>query len=99
MTAVIFVSDILTPLWYDVWVLYLIPLFFMYQFTKRPYAYSAVVILLVVAGSFLSPSNNTPLTHSLINRLTGILGGWRGIVSPHADQTLAGVTAPKPKRT
>jgi len=76
MSAVIFVSDILTPLWYDVWILYLIPPFFMYQFAKQPYACSAVVILFVVAGSFLSPSNNTPLTHSLINRLTGILGGW-----------------------
>ncbi len=37
MTTAIFTVDVLTPSWYDVWVLYLIPLFFMYRSAKRPY--------------------------------------------------------------
>jgi diguanylate cyclase (GGDEF)-like protein/PAS domain S-box-containing protein len=76
MTAAIFVVDLLAPLWYDVWVLYLIPLFFMYQSAQRPYVYSAIVTLLIAAGLFLPPSDSTSLMHALANRITGIFGGW-----------------------
>jgi diguanylate cyclase (GGDEF)-like protein/PAS domain S-box-containing protein len=76
MTTAIFMVDLLTPLWYDVWVLYLIPLFFMYRSAKRPYVYSAIVTLLIAAGLLLSPSDSVSLMHSVVNRITGIFGGW-----------------------
>ncbi|HYA14058.1 MAG TPA: diguanylate cyclase [Syntrophales bacterium] len=76
MTAAICMADLFTPLWFDVWVLYLIPLFFMFQSAKRPYFYSVIVTVLVAAGLFLSPGDNTPFMHAAINRLTGICGGW-----------------------
>jgi diguanylate cyclase (GGDEF)-like protein/PAS domain S-box-containing protein len=76
MTTAIFMADLLTPLWYDVWVFYLVPLFFMYRSARRPYLFSAVVTLLIVTGLFLSHSDSTPLMHSAVNRITGILGGW-----------------------
>lgn len=76
ITIAIFMVDLLTPLWYDVWALYLVPLFFMFRSGKRPYLYSVVVTLLVVIG--LSPfhSDGTLLMHSAVNRITGIFGGW-----------------------
>jgi diguanylate cyclase (GGDEF)-like protein/PAS domain S-box-containing protein len=76
ITAAIFISDLLAPLWYDFWVLYLIPLFFIYQSSKRPYLYSATVTLLVAAPLAFAPSHDTHFTHACVNRLTGILGGW-----------------------
>ena len=76
ITTAIFMVDLLAPLWYDVWVLYLIPLVFMYQSAKRPYVYSAIVTLLIAAGLFLSSSDSIPLMHSVANRITGIFGGW-----------------------
>jgi len=76
MTTAIFMVDLLAPLWYDVWVLYLIPLFFMYQSAKRPYVYSAIVTLLIAVGLFLSPSDIPPFMHAAANRITGIFGGW-----------------------
>jgi diguanylate cyclase (GGDEF)-like protein/PAS domain S-box-containing protein len=76
ITAAIFISDLLAPLWYDFWVLYLIPLFFIYQSAKRPYLYSATVTLLVAAPLAFAPSHDTYFTHACVNRLTGILGGW-----------------------
>ncbi len=76
MTAAIFMVDLLTPLWYNVWVLYLIPMFFMYRSAKQPYLFSVVITLLIVAGMFISPFNSTPLMHSVANRLTGIFGVW-----------------------
>ena len=76
MTAAIFMVDLLTPLWYDIWVLYLVPLFFMYRSAKRPSLYSAVVTLLIVTGLFLFHSDSTSFMHSLVNRITGIFGGW-----------------------
>ena len=76
MTIVIFMVDVLTPLWYDVWVLYLIPLFFIYQTAKRPYGYSVIVTLLVVTGMFIPVSDSAQLMHAAVNRFTGILGGW-----------------------
>lgn len=76
MTTAIFMVDLFAPLWYDVWVLYLIPLFFMYQSAKRPYVYSAIVTLLIAAGLLVSPSDSTSLMHASANRVTGISGGW-----------------------
>jgi two-component system cell cycle sensor histidine kinase/response regulator CckA len=75
-TTVICIIDLVTPLWYDVWVLYLIPLLFMFQSAKRPYRYSAIVTLLIVAGLFFPHSDNTSLMHAAANRITGIFGGW-----------------------
>ena len=76
ISAAIFMVDLFTPLWYDVWVLYLIPLFFMYQSAKRPYLYSVIVTLLITVGLFVSHSDSTPLMHAAVNRITGIFGGW-----------------------
>ena len=76
MTVAIFLVDLLTPLWYDVWVLYLIPLFFMYQSAGRPYIFSVIVTLLVAAGLLFSNSDGEVFMRSAINRITGICGGW-----------------------
>jgi len=76
IATAIFMADLNSPLWYDVWVLYLIPLFFIFQSAKRPYVYSAIVTLLTLAGLFLHHADNTPLMHSAVNRITGIFGGW-----------------------
>ena len=76
MTIVIFMVDLLSPLWYQTWVLYLVPLFFMYQSAKRPYVLSVIITLLVAARLFLSPSDSELLIQSAANRMTGIFGGW-----------------------
>ncbi len=76
MTMMICLVDFLAPLWYDVWVLYLLPLFFMFQTAKRPYIFSTIVTLLIVAGLLVSHSDGTQLTHAATNRFTGILAGW-----------------------
>ena len=75
-TTVICFIDFLAPLWYDVWVLYLIPLFFMFQSARRPYIYSAIVTLLIILGMFFPHSDSTSFIHAAANRLTGIFGGW-----------------------
>jgi PAS domain S-box-containing protein len=59
-----------------VWVLYLIPLFLVYETAKRPCVYSVIVTLLIAAGWFLSSPDGTSLMHSAANRITGIFGGW-----------------------
>jgi PAS domain S-box-containing protein len=76
LTLVICMVDFLSPLWYDVWVLYLLPLFLMYQTAKRPYAYSVIVTLLVAAGLFVPHADGVQLMHAAANRITGIFGGW-----------------------
>ncbi len=76
MTIVICTIDLLTPLWYDVWVLYLLPLFFVFQSAKRPYVYSVIVTLLIAAGMFIPYSDSIPLLHAAANRITGIFGVW-----------------------
>jgi diguanylate cyclase (GGDEF)-like protein/PAS domain S-box-containing protein len=74
-TIAIFMVDLLAPSWYDAWVLYLVPLFFMYRSARLSYAYSVVVTLLIVTGLFLHPDSTSSM-HSAINRITGIFGGW-----------------------
>jgi two-component system CheB/CheR fusion protein len=76
MTCAIFTVDLVSPLWYDVWALYLLPLFFMFQSARRPYVYSVVVTLLIVAGLCFPHSDNTFLAHAVVNRVTGMFGGW-----------------------
>jgi diguanylate cyclase (GGDEF)-like protein/PAS domain S-box-containing protein len=76
MTVVILIIDFLAPLWYDVWVLYLIPLFFMFQNARRPYIYSQIVTLLIIVGMFFPHSDSTTFMHAAVNRLTGTFGGW-----------------------
>jgi signal transduction histidine kinase len=77
MTAAIFMVDIFTPLWYEAWVFYLIPLFFVFRSPmKRPYLYSVIITVLVFVGWILPHPDGTPLMRSAVNRLTGILGGW-----------------------
>jgi C4-dicarboxylate-specific signal transduction histidine kinase len=75
-TTAICIIDLLAPLWYDAWVLYLIPLLFMFQSAKRPYIYSVIVTLLIALALFYPHSDNTPLMHAAVNRITGIFGGW-----------------------
>jgi len=76
MTMVICTVDLLTPLWYDVWVLYLLPLFFVFRSAKRPYVYSAIVTLLIAVGLFIPHADSIPMLHAAANRITGICGGW-----------------------
>lgn len=76
MTAVICAFDLLTPLWYEAWVLYLIPLFLIFQAAKRPYVYSGIITLLIAVDLVLPHSGSRPLMHAAANRITGILGGW-----------------------
>jgi PAS domain S-box-containing protein len=76
MTIIISITDLLAPLWYDVWVLFLIPLFFMFHSAKRPYIYSVIVTLLIVVGMFYPHPDSTSLMHAALNRITGIFGGW-----------------------
>ena len=75
-TVVIFMADIFSPLWYQAWVLYLIPLFLMYESAKRPAVLSGIITLLVVARLFFPSSDSTPLLHAAANRIAGIFGGW-----------------------
>ncbi len=75
-TAAICIVDLLAPLWYDAWVLYLIPLAFTFQSVERPYVYSAIVTLLIAVALFYPHSDNTPLMQAAVNRITGIFGGW-----------------------
>ena len=76
MTIVICLIDFFTPLWFDVWVLYLIPLFFMFQAAKRPYLYSASISILIAVGMIAPASDRAQLMHAAVNRTTGMLGGW-----------------------
>lgn len=76
ITIAIFMGDLLLPLWYDIWVLYLIPLFFMFRSARRPYAFSVIITLLIAGRLFLNLSDNTPFMHAVANRVTGIMGGW-----------------------
>jgi diguanylate cyclase (GGDEF)-like protein/PAS domain S-box-containing protein len=76
MTTAICIIDLLSPLWYDVWVLYLIPLFYVFQNARRPYIYSAIVTLLIVIGMLFPHSDNITFMHAAANRVTGIFGGW-----------------------
>ena len=76
MTFAIFMVDLYSPLWYDAWVLYLVPMFFMYQSAERPFVYSVIVTLLTLAGLFLPHADSSHLMHSAVNRITGICGGW-----------------------
>ena len=74
MTIVIFMADLFSPLWYQIRVLYIIPLFFMYQSAKRPCVFSVVITLLVATRLSLSLSDSTPLMHDTVTRITGIFG-------------------------
>jgi diguanylate cyclase (GGDEF)-like protein/PAS domain S-box-containing protein len=75
-TIAIFMVDLLVPLWNNVWVLYLVPMFFAFRTAMRPYVYSVTISALITAGMFLPHSNKTLLVHSPVNRFTGILGVW-----------------------
>lgn len=75
LTAAIFAVDLLTPSWYDLWVLYLAPMFFMFRSAKRPYMFSVIITLLILVGLFAHP-DGAQFTRVLANRLTGIFGGW-----------------------
>ena len=97
MTSAIFIGDLLAPLWYDIWVLYLIPLVLMFRSARRPYLYSAVVTLLIIAGLFFFHSDSTSFMHASANRITGIFGGVGSISSSHAAQTYAHLTAAGPQ--
>jgi PAS domain S-box-containing protein len=76
ITIVIFIIDFFSPLWYEAWLLYLIPLFFMYQSAKRPYLLSVIIMMLTAARLLVSSSDSALLMHAAANRITGICGGW-----------------------
>ena len=75
-TTAIFTVDLFLPLWCEIWVLYLIPLFFMYRSAKRPYAFSVIITLLIAVRLFANFSDNAAFMHAVVNRTTGALGGW-----------------------
>ena len=68
-TAIIFYVDIITPLGFSVWILYLIPLFLTLhvRWNYAPFAASAVFIGLITVSFFLSP-RDIPIIFALANR-------------------------------
>ncbi|HET6418504.1 MAG TPA: ATP-binding protein [Geobacteraceae bacterium] len=76
LTFAVFVVDIATPVWYDSWALYLIPMFFMFRSARRPYLHSVAITLLIAAGLRLHHPDKTALIHAGLSRITGTLGGW-----------------------
>jgi len=60
LTVGIFILDMLTPLGWADWLLYLLPLTFMLQSssTRDPYYFSAVATILVAVGWWVSPRGN-----------------------------------------
>jgi signal transduction histidine kinase len=57
LSLAIFMVDVTGPLAYQAWPLYLIPLFFAYQSAKRPYIFSVIVALLVIAPLYPLPAD------------------------------------------
>ena len=76
LTGAIYIADVFAPSWYDAWVLYLVPLFFMFRSAEQPYLFSMAITLLMLTGLVVPRDDNTPFVHSAINRGTAILGGW-----------------------
>jgi PAS domain S-box-containing protein len=70
LTAIILYVDIITPLGFSAWILYLIPLFLtLYvRWKYAPFAASAVFIGLITTSFFLSPPD-IPVIFALSNRL------------------------------
>ena len=76
ITVAICTLDLLAPLWYDLWVLYFIPLCLIFQSAKRPYRFSTIVTVLIAGCLFFHPPDSTPFMHAAADRITGIFGGW-----------------------
>jgi PAS domain S-box-containing protein len=78
LTVGIFVLDMLTPLGWAVWLLYLIPLTLMLQSSsvRDPYYFGAAVTSLTVVGWWVSPPGGQSPMEALINRLMGVGAMW-----------------------
>jgi PAS domain S-box-containing protein len=68
-TALIFITDIITPLGVMIWILYLIPLFLTVYLSWKyaPLLMTGVFILLMATSLFLSP-RDLPIEYALIDR-------------------------------
>ncbi len=69
LSLAIFMTDITGPLWNEIWPLYLIPLFFIYQSAKRPYIFSLIITLFVAAPAFPFPAGGMLLLPDTANRI------------------------------
>jgi PAS domain S-box-containing protein len=78
LTVGIFILDMLTPLGWAVWLLYLIPLTLLLQSSsvRDPYYFGAVATILTVVGWWVSPPGGQDPMAALINRLMGIGTMW-----------------------
>jgi PAS domain S-box-containing protein len=78
LTVGIFILDMLTPLGWAVWLLYLLPLTLMLQSSsaRNPYYFAAVATVLTVVGWWLSPPGGRDPVETLFNRLMAIGVMW-----------------------
>jgi Na+/H+ antiporter NhaD/arsenite permease-like protein len=77
ITLGIFVLDVLTPVEYAEWVLYLIPTFIAASSLRLSYIFyvPSVCTLLVALGYFLSPPGGDP-QRAIVNRSMGVAVLW-----------------------
>jgi PAS domain S-box-containing protein len=103
LTVGIFMLDIVTPLGWAVWLLYLIPLTFMLQSStvRDSYYFSAVATILTVVGWWVSPRGDEDPDQALINRLVGVgvlwVFTWLMVRQKRARAELVGVDAARSK--
>jgi PAS domain S-box-containing protein len=103
LTVGIFILDMLTPLGWAVWLLYLIPLTLMLQssFVRDPYYFSAVATILTAVGWWVSPPGGQDSMEALTNRLMGVgvmwVFTWMMVRQKRARAELVGVEAARSK--
>ena len=78
----IFVTDLLTPLGWTVWVFYLVPFVFSFRLSWRwaPVAFSFLVTALTGLGFLYSPAGIAPST-ALFNRILGVGAMWAFVLA------------------
>lgn len=76
--VVIFLLDILTPIGYMEWMLYVIPIVFTLNSKSRqlPFLVVGMATALIIIGAFFSPSGGIGFTIAVANRLLGITLWW-----------------------
>jgi len=103
LTVGIFILDMLTPLGWAVWLLYLLPLTLMLQSSsdRDPYYFSAVATILTLVGWWVSPPGGQDPMAALINRLMGIgvmwIFTWLMVRQTRARAELVGAEAARSK--
>lgn len=71
--ALVFVTDLITPLGYIAWIFYILPILIVFKTENPGYIYLSLFIsgTLIIIGLFLSPSG-IPLRVAALNRILGI---------------------------